>query len=207
MQTQSDHSLPHNNKARLVLFCLLIGLSLVSCSRKEVSLVHLETSVAHIIDLSDGSETQTLNLAFLLDGTTEAVQVRVQSSDQQNEWVSSAESDVQGLYQISPLAMGKDVGLPQGLWNLSILQKDGRTLNETFTVSVEPFSVKLPDYDKQNRVLTINQSPAVLLQYDKDGKLLSRSDQKQPVSIPLDALAEQAVLSYTDDSILIDIPL
>lgn len=127
-------------RLRLYAISIVVLLFFLSCSRPPFLLSELHVSVSSVSTLDrDGSLVEcheSLGLFFESD-TKEALQMEVISPDGLNSWIFPASQSSVGkesYYGRSNLTLGERMPLPRGVWSVRILNSDGRTLTEEFTV-------------------------------------------------------------------------
>jgi len=182
--------LPHRHNA---VFLLLLLLLLASCSREELALVDLQTNVAIHVHPAEGRKEQLLTLVFTLTGQPAEKQVHVVAGNQKSSWVVKAQGDEKGRYTIGPLSMGRDVLLPQGRWDLSILSEDGQTVKESFVVSYQT-PRDLVAYDKATKTIALGDVSAMLTLYGDTDTPLSVQQLEPEATYVLDETVKKAVV-------------
>lgn len=191
---------------RLEACVLLLLLLLASCSREEIALTHLQTTVETEVFPCDGYRQQLLTLTASLTGEPGRKQVQVVAGNEKSSWLVQVQGDEKGLYTIGPLSMGRDVLLPQGRWKLSILSEDGQTLQESFDVTYQDGFNRVA-YDAQDASFTLAGYPAKLSLYDSAGTLLSRQSLEPYAEFSLEQSAAKAEVFFEDaDTTYIIIP-
>ncbi|MFA6774077.1 MAG: hypothetical protein WCR99_10315 [Sphaerochaeta sp.] len=182
--------MPHRHNA---VFLLLLLLLLASCSREELALVDLQTNVAIHVHPAEGRKEQLLTLVFTLTGQPAEKQVHVVAGNQKSSWVVKAQGDEKGRYTIGPLSMGRDVLLPQGRWDLSILSEDGQTVKESFVVSYQT-PRDLVAYDKATKTIALGDVSAMLTLYGDTDTPLSVQQLEPEATYVLDETVKKAVV-------------
>lgn len=133
-------------KARLrVTAVVLLALLLASsCTRPPFSLMETHSSLASVYHLDrEGSLTdkyESLGVFIVSEGDA-SLQMEVTSPDGMSTWLFPAEKRNvadQDYYGKSGLTLGRLMSLPRGEWSLRVLNSDGRTLTDQFTVQQGP---------------------------------------------------------------------
>jgi len=130
-------------------------------------MVNFTSEIQHVVLLPSEQFVQTLTLSFSLLEALDQVDVAIKASNGVSSWVLSVHnegSEEKPTYRVGPLSMGKEVLLSEGEWEMSLLNKDGRTLVHTFTVNVPAVrNEQRPVYHKEQRLLTSMFETQVIL--------------------------------------------
>ncbi len=176
MQTQSDPILLHSKLSSFLLF-LVVSLLLFSCSKDQYSVINLETNVKNVVQLPFVEANEELQLSFSLLGENGTIQVKIAAPNAVSAWYTTVQAENKnndGSYTVGPLAMGNQILLPRGQWELTVINQDGLSLSEEFTLSESSESKKITAYPAVfNNQLVNVPIGATLYCYDQDGELLS----------------------------------
>lgn len=141
-------------KARLhsLFISILVLLLFFSCSRTPFSVLGLHSSLSsvHLFDREGSLSSSYESLALFVELEQDAaLQLEVISPDGLNSWIFAAEKQEMEsgeYYGKGGLTLGQSVPLPPGTWSVRILNSDGRTLTESFTLEKGP---KAPPFHHQ----------------------------------------------------------
>ena len=149
-------------------------------------MVSLTTNVEHTVLLPTDEYVQHITLVFSLLEAEEQVDVVVNASNEVSSWIASAVNEGSAeapTYRVGPLSRGRNVQLSEGTWEMSILNKDGRTLNHTFEVRLPSISdTQIPFYDREVGELTV-PFPTTVNLYSADNELLETLEQVTTVHL------------------------
>ncbi|MDY0290298.1 MAG: hypothetical protein RBR15_15835 [Sphaerochaeta sp.] len=129
-------------KARLGLLAAGVAALLLffSCSRPPFTLsgVHVSVSTVSTLD-RDGTLVESHeSLGIFFEGEAKGdLQMEVISPDGLTSWIFPAEKRIVekvSYYGRSNLTLGGRMPLPRGVWSMRVLNSDGRTLTEQFSV-------------------------------------------------------------------------
>ena len=190
MRTQCGPFLQARHKAAALLLLLLL---LASCSREELAMMNLQAKVEMQVQPVQESREQLLTVSFALTGKPSQKQVHIVAGNQRSSWVVKAQGDEKGSYTIGPLSMGRNVLLPQGRWNLSILSEDGQTVEESFVVNYQT-PRDLVAYDKTTRTISLSDVGAMLTLFGDTDTLLSTQQLEPDATYVLDETVKKAVV-------------
>lgn len=150
MQILYDLSLQHRNSnvkrwVGMLSLCLwaLLG---ISCSRSTFSLISVQQGVSNVTLLNEQGKVlesfESLSLYVETeDPKASDLQIEVISPDGASQWTFMAEKrevDTTTYYGSSNLVMGSSLPMMQGAWKVQVLNADGRTLSDTFTIETYP---------------------------------------------------------------------
>lgn len=124
----------------MLISCMLVC---ISCSRKDFSCRQMQANVVASVDYNEDTLSEpTYALSMFVDigtdFTAEDMQFAVSSPDGTFRWeFSPIEIEYDNIRWLGHpcLALGAGIVLPQGDWRLQILNKDGRTIDQTFSVA------------------------------------------------------------------------
>lgn len=190
MRTQCGPFLQVRHKAAALLLLLLL---LASCSREELVMLNLQAKVEMQVQPVQESKEQLLTLSFTLTGEPSQKQVHIVAGNQKSTWVVKAQGDEKGRYTIGPLSMGRDVLLPQGRWDLSILSEDGQTVKESFVVSYQT-PRELVAYDKATKTIALGDVSAMLTLFGDTDTPFSVQQLEPEATYVLDETVKKAVV-------------
>ncbi len=190
MRTQCGPFLQARHKTAALLLLLLL---LASCSREELVMLNLQAKVEMLVQPVQESKEQLLTLSFALTGEPSQKQVHIVAGNQKSTWVVKVQGDEKGRYTIGPLSMGRDVLLPQGRWDLSILSEDGQTVKESFVVSYQT-PRDLVAYDKATKTIALGDVSAMLTLYGDTDTPLSVQQLEPEATYVLDETVKKAVV-------------
>ncbi len=128
-------------RLHIVLGSLLVLSCFFSCSRPPFSVLDIHPALNSVRHYDrDGSLTASYeSLSLFIESEENAfLQMEITSPDGLNSWIFPAEKrslDKESYYGRGSLSLGQRVPIPQGQWLVRILNSDGRTISEHFTIT------------------------------------------------------------------------
>lgn len=144
--------------------------------------IHTGVSLVSHVDRDGSLVSSYESLGVFIESEEDAdLQMEVTSPDGLNSWIFPVQKkrvDNQDFYGKSGLSLGPRVPLPRGEWSLRILQSDGRTLTENFTLEKASEQTSYQHHlDADTGFLVLDElvGECALLLLDETKKVLLRS--------------------------------
>lgn len=171
-------------RLRVLSVGILALLLSVSCARPSFSLTGIQSTLSsvHLLDREGALITSYESLSLFVETEEDAtLQMEIISPDGLNSWVFPAEKQIwekQDYYGKSGLSLGQRMPLPRGQWSLRLLNSDGRTLTEQFSVEKgSAFSSFQHQVDAEEGTLLLDESmgECAIQLLDEKKRVLHRS--------------------------------
>lgn len=206
MPTRLGRSLLLKHKLVRMLVLLASILTLFSCSREEFAIDSFKSRVSAITYLPENVHQEMLSIVFSLRMEKEqGIDLVLKTPDGSMQWQSRATVkaiDGQYWYGTVGLSLGSALSLPDGTYELSLLNQDGRTLTHEFDVSHSKRSEgESPiTYEGTKRNLKVVGSMVTIVQQDSTQKTLVSEKFDNGANIQLKEKTRRVVISLEESS-------